>query len=1129
MSLHRQRISSSFTATLLLTVLLGASSHAQAPAPAESSDALKAGFVTPPSSARPRVWWHWMNGNVTKDGIRKDLEWMKRVGIGGMQNFDANLVTPQIVDKRLVYMTPEWKDAFRYAASLANELDLELAIAASPGWSETGGPWVQPKDGLKKLVWSETLVQGGKRYAGKLPAPPSVSGPFQGMPMNDSLLSLSGGEKKEPPTHYGDIAVLAFPVDYTSARLEPPRISSGAGEQVDASILSDGAFDKTIQLAPGTANSPAVLVLSYDEPQTIRSATMLVPGKSLFSEMGVVPRLESSDDGKTWRALANLPVNAVPTTVSFAPVTARMFRVVFTPAPAPAYKREPAPGVAGDGILAAFEGAANQPIKVSELRLSSEAKVDRYESKAGFAIERDYYALSTEVDEPGIAPSKVIDLTRYTKPDGTLDWIPPRGTWRVVRMGYSLLGTTNHPATAEATGLEVDKFDGPAVREYLQTYLGMYRDTVGTDLMGQRGVRALLTDSIEVGAANWTPRMIEQFKRLRGYDPTPWLPALTGAIIESRQASDAFLYDYRRTLADLMASEHYGTVAAVAHEHGLKVYGEALEDNRPSLGDDMTMRSHADVPMAAMWTYQPTSGPMPTYLADIKGAASVAHIYGQNLVAAESLTSMLSPWGHAPADLRRVIDLEFVTGVNRPVIHTSVHQPLDDKVPGLSLFIFGQYFNRHETWAEMARPWVDYISRNSFLLQQGRHYADVAYFYGEEAPLTGLYGQKPITDAPTRYGYDFLSADALMNQLNVEGGELVAKGGARYRVLYLGGSSPRMTLATLQQIASLAEAGATIVGVAPLSSPSRNHDQSSFDALVQKLWSGEPVTKVGQGRVLASKDVQAALASLSIGPDFAHSKSQVDTEVLFLHRRVGDGDLYFLNSRKNRSEHFEARFRVTGKAPEIWRADSGVVEPVSYRIEGSETVVPLDMEPEDSFFVVFRTRTSTSSFTVTKPEPMPGATLDGSWDVVLQPKVGNPASIKLDALGSLSDQGDPKVKYFSGVAIYKKSFALPKAARPGSPLMLDLGQVGDLAEVRVNGKLAGTVWHAPYRLDIGKALKGGDNQIEIRVANLWVNRLIGDAQPGATKVTFTPMPTYRADAPLRRSGLIGPVQLLVPR
>jgi hypothetical protein len=1117
---------SSLTATFVAAALLNSPVHAQGAEAAAGSDALEAGFAEPPASARPRVWWHWMNGNITKDGIRKDLEWMKRVGIGGMQNFDANLNTPTVVDQRLVYMTPEWKDAFRYAASLANDLDLELAIASSPGWSETGGPWVQSKDGLKKVVWSETVVAGGKQFAGKLAAPPTVIGPFQALPNSNPMAALSGNKVKDMPPYYADIAVLAYPVA-GAAELARPHASLGSGEPVDAAALQDGDLQSAINVPRGEADGIAILKLAYDAAQTVRSATIFVPGRTMFSGASVLPRLEVSADGNTWRKLADLPLNMVPTTVSFAPVTAREFRVVFAPTPAAPMMREIAPGVAGGEMFAALRGST-QSIKVGELQLSPQPKVDRFESKAGFAIEPDYYAIGTAQDEAGIATAKVIDLTGRMQADGTLDWKPPRGTWRVVRLGYSLLGTTNHPATAEATGLEVDKFDGSAVRSYMETYLGMYRETVGAELLGNHGVRALLTDSIEVGAANWTPRMIEQFKRLRGYDPTSWLPALTGVVIESRSASDAFLYDYRRTLSDLMASEHYGTVATVAHENGLKVYGEALEDNRPSLGDDIAMRSHADVPMAAMWTFSRETGPSPTYLADIKGAASVAHIYGQNLVAAESLTSMLSPWAHAPSDLRRIIDLEFVTGVNRPVIHTSVHQPLDDKVPGLSLFIFGQYFNRHETWAEMARPWVDYISRNSFMLQQGRHFADVAYFYGEEAPLTGLYGQKPIADAPARYDYDFINTDALMNQLTAAGDELVAKSGARYKALYLGGSSQHITLSTLQQIASLATAGATIVGVAPESSPSLKDDKATFDALVRRLWSGESTTKVGQGRVIAGKDVEAALAATGVGPDFSYTKPQADTEIPFLHRRIEAGDVYFLSNRRNRPEHVEARFRVVGKAPQVWRADSGVAEPVSYRIEGSETVVPLDMDAEESFFVVFRTPTTATAATVDKPAPSPAATLDGSWDVTLQPKLGGSTSIKLAALGSLSEQANPAVKYFSGVSTYTKDFELPKGVRPGTPLLLDLGKVGDLAEVVVNGKPIDTAWHAPYRLDIGSATKRGGNRIEIRVANLWVNRLVGDAQPGATQTTFTAGSTYRADAPLRPSGLIGPVQLLRP-
>ncbi|MBC2666790.1 glycoside hydrolase [Novosphingobium flavum] len=1126
----RTRLAFNLLATAALmpaAVLLPAAALAQEAA-AGAQPSLEEQFNDPPAAARPRVWWHWMNGNITKDGIAKDLAWMKRVGIGGLQNFDAGLATPQVVDKRLVYMTPEWKDAFRFAAGEADRLGLELAIAASPGWSETGGPWVKAEDGLKKVVWSEVLVSGGKRFAGKLPAPPHATGSFLDFHEADALTAITGEHNFVAPELYSDIAVLAVPV--TPAAETLPRLTGPDGKAVDPAPLFDASLMTGVTVPRGPAEAPTALLATYAAPQTLRSASLFIPGaKGMFSGPTVEPVLEASDDGQVWRKVASFAVTFAPSTVSFAPVTARYFRLVLHPLP---FKGSnigdpPAGAEVAGGFVAAMAASAKAPFDIRRFALSSSAQVDQFESKAGFAIERDYDALGApDARTRGAYPAQVIDLTGRMQADGSFDWIPPAGTWRVIRLGSSLLGTTNHPAPPEATGLEVDKFDGAAVRRYLEHYIGMYRDAAGADLVGSRGVRAILTDSIEVGAANWTPRMIDQFKRLRGYDPLPWLPTLTGQLVGTRGEADRFLRDWRQTLADLMASEHYGTVAKVAHENGLKVYGEALEDNRPSLGDDIAMRSHADVPMAALWTFGRAAGPNPSYLADMKGAASTAHLYGQNLVAAESMTAALSPWAFAPSGLRRIIDLEFASGVNRPVIHTSVHQPVDDKVPGLSLSIFGQYFNRHEAWAGLARPWVDYIARTSLLLQSGRNVADLAYFYGEEGPLTALYGQKPVADAPKVHAYDFINRDALMDAVKVENGEIVSTGGARYRALYLGGSSKRMTVATLKRIAALAEAGATIIGMAPEDSPALNDNPAEFAALVAKLWGAGPMNRIGAGQVIASRDADNALTGAGVASDFRMEGGAADAEVMFVHRTAPGGDLWFLNNRKAREERFAARFRMTGKVPELWHADDGRIEPVSYRIENGETVVPLTMAAEDSVFVVFRKAATATSAEVRPATLTPLATLDGPWTVSFQPGRGAPASITLPALASLSENVEPGVKYFSGEATYRRSFTLPKGARPGAALWLDLGKVAEIARVTVNGREVGYAWHEPYRVDVGPALKKGANTIEVTVANLWINRLIGDAQPGASKVTWTAMPTYRADAPLRPSGLIGPVTLV---
>lgn len=1117
----KDRRMKAFAATLLASTALASAAYAQG-APAS----LQAGFQDPPNSARPRVWWHWMNGNITQDGIAKDIAWMSRVGIGGLQNFDAQLMTPQIVEHRLAYMTPEWKDAFRFAAQQADQHGLELAIASSPGWSETGGPWVEPKDAMKKLVWSETVVDGGKRFDGVLAPVPQVTGPYQNMPMGAGVGAMLGDKAAPPPPNFhGDAVVLAYRIR-DERPLPAPKLSSGTGEAIEAAALADGDPKTVVSVKRASADEPAMIVIDYGAAQTVRSASTYIPSaQALFGAPALDATLEAQD-GAGWRKVADVPLSNVPTTVSFAPATAAKFRLVMkAPAkPTLASLFSPPPGLA----MSLPMPPPPKTVRVAELRLSGEARINAAEFKAGFAIAPDYYALDADAgpDIAGVKPGDVVDLTSRLSADGKLDWTPPPGRWKVLRLGYSLLGTTNHPATVEATGLEVDKYDGDAVRRYLERYIATYAETTGPELIGQKGLRAFLTDSTEVGPSNWTPQLIAQFKTLRGYDPTPWLPALTGVVVGSRKESDAFLYDFRRTLAELHATQHYGTVATVAHQHGLTVYGEALEDHRPVLGDDMGMRRFTDVPMSAMWTYLPQTGPRATYVADMKGAASVAHIYGQNLTAAESLTSALAPWAYAPHDLKPFIDLEFVTGINRPVIHTSVHQPVDDKVPGLSLFIFGQYFNRHESWAELAKPWVDYMARSSYLLQQGRNVADVGYFYGEEAPLTSLYGDKPVADAPVRYAYDFVGADALMNQLKSDGSELATAGGARYRALYLGGSSRRMTLAALRRIAELADGGATIVGTAPEGSPSLNGSTAEYQALVRRLWSGQPVTQVGKGRVIAGQDIEAALGSIGAAPDFSYAGGASGADVRFLHRRLADGDIYFVNNRKDRPETLQARFRVSGKAPEIWRADTGQAEPVSYRIEGGETVVPLDMAPQDAFFVVFRTPAAAQAATVPAKTWTSVGKIEGPWTVAFQPGRAAPDSAKFDRLQSLTESADPGIKYFSGIAAYRQTFTAPRGLKPGAQVMLDLGQVGDIAQVFVNGQEVGYAWKAPYRVDVTRAIHPGKNALEVRVADKWVNRLIGDAQPGAKKITYTTLPTYKADAPLQPAGLIGPVTLL---
>jgi hypothetical protein len=1074
-----------------------------------------------------------MNGNITKEGIKLDLEWMHRVGIGGFHNFDASLSTPQVVEKRLVYMTPEWKDAFKYAVTLGDQLGMEEAIASSPGWSETGGPWVPASQGMKKYVWSETLVEGGKPYSGKPAHPPANTGPFQDFVDRGAPTPAAGAPAG--PQFYGDAAVVAYrrpPGDVPIESLHP-KVTASAGAP-DAANLNKGCPGKPEKLPIPAVGESGWIQYEFAEAQTMRSLTFAMndlDGTEAVA-MGISsPKktLEASDDGRDFRVIVKIPDGGAPEhTVSFPPVKARFFRVAFSRGPAPA-----TPSWMSALDIAAAKARMGSPptdYAIVRLALCTGARVNRFEEKAAFTPFPDLYPFATPsfAGDEVVSKSDVVDLTANLRADGTLDWTPPPGDWVVLRFGYSLLGTTNHPATAEATGLEVDKLNAGYVKNYMDGYLDSYKDAVGADWMGKRGIQYVVTDSWEAGSQNWTDDMIAKFKARRGYDPIPWLPVLAGVVVGSAEESDRFLWDFRKTIADLISDEHYGQVEASLKERGMGHYGESHEGGRALIADGMEVKKLDDIPMSAMWTQHfGENKESYNYNADDRESASVAHIYGQNLAAAESMTAAHGAWAWSPATLKPTADSELLNGINRFVIHESAHQPLVDKAPGLTLGPYGQWFNRNETWAEEAGPWVKYIARSSYLLQQGHFGADLVYFYGEDSNLTSIFTAKAPA-VPAGYGFDYINADGLIHELFVDGGRIATKSGMSYRVLGLDRYSQHMSLPVLRAIHKLVADGGVVAGMKPTDDPSLADDQAEFHRLADELFGdGSGLHRVGKGTVYAGQDPAQVFAALQVKPDFDHTKPESDTRILFVHRRIADGDIYFLDNRNNRDETVEATFRVSGKAPELWHAETGTAEAASYRIADGLTTVPLHLEPWGSVFVVFRKATSEVSRTLPEARETLLATEEGPWNVAFQPGRGAPPSITLDALSSWSDNPDSGVKYFSGTGTYTKVMDAPAEwFGRGGRIWIDLGDVKNLAEVSVNGKSLGIVWHAPYRVDVTDVLKAGANEVSIRVTNAWVNRLIGDQQPNATvKYTFADIEPYKADTPLMPSGLIGPVRI----
>ncbi len=1069
---------------------------------ASTASELEKGWADPPQSARTRVWWHWMNGNITKDGLQKDLEWMDRIGLGGVHNFDAALGTPTVVDKRLIYMDEGWQDAFQHAVRTADSLDLEFTIASAPGWSSTGGPWVAPKDAMKRLVWR--TVEGSGAIDTVFPEPFTHTGAFQ----NGAAAGRGSGAELD---FYEDIAVIAVrqPEGRRSAASLGAVVTSSGGD-FTLEQLTNGDIADGILLPRDDKAGFAWIQYAFPEPVTIHSLTMVGAGGGGFGGGPSTTVLESGDDGIAFSKVCDVRGGRVSeVTLSVPETTARFFRV-----------RVANPRAMGGGFFGLGGGPSAVPsgTVISELELFPYSRVHRFEDKAGFSTASNMTAEATPASaEVFPAPADVIDISDHFK-EGKLRWDAPEGTWKIYRFGYALTGKQNHPAPLEATGLEVDKLDPDAWTRYFRTYLDMYKKASG-GRMGARGVQYVLTDSYEAECETWTPAMFSAFRERRGYDLKQWLPVLTGEIVGSPAESDAFLWDWRKTLGDLIA-DNYALLSRIAREeYGmLGTYVESHEAGRAFVGDGMDLKHAAQVPMGAMWVTAPwvPMGPdgqpdMSVYDADDRESASVAHLYGQNVAAAESMTAPGQgglAYSYHPGNLKYVADREMSSGINRFVIHESAHQPDDVHVPGMSLGGIGQWFNRHDTWAEMAGVWADYMARSCFMLQAGHSVADILYYYGEDSNVTTVFNRPP--QIPSGYQWDYLSPNALLEQISCRRGQLTSASGTAYKVIWMDRNMDYVSVPVLRKLAALAKEGAWIGGVKPKFPASLSDDKAEFDALVADLF--------GRKNVMETTDLQAFLTAAGVAPDVVLPEGY-----RYLHRTLSDCEVYWINKPSRENADVTLSFRTAGGRPTLWHPDNGTVEDVTYAVRDGRTEVQLHLVPDDAVFVAFSGK-GKSSETVPAVDEKVVLDVTGPWQVAFQEKRGAPATATFDTLSSYTDSEVFGIKYFSGVATYTKTVHVDTVQ---GKMSIDLGQVCDLAEVYVNGTYCGTAWKQPYRVDVTDALKPGDNTLEIKVANTWPNRLIGDEQPGAVRVAWTDSRAYRAEDPLRPAGLLGPVKMVV--
>jgi hypothetical protein len=972
---------------------------------------LHAGFREPPNTAKPGVYWYFMDGNLSHESMTKDLESMHQAGIGNLVFLEVNVGVPR---GPVEFLSDKWLELFAHAVKEAERLGIEITLGIGPGWTGSGGPWVKPSESMQHLVNSTVEIKGGGKITIRLPLPPPRA-PFFGEGVFTPYL------KDMWKTYYEDVAVLAFP-------------------------------------------SPL--------------------------EKDTIPDIDEK---------------------------ALVYRAPYSSMPG---------------------------VKANLLHLE-----EKKGTKKNAFIEKN----------------RILDLSAQMEKDGTLRWTAPPGDWTIMRFVRRNNGAITRPSPVPGLGFEADKFDTVAMKSHLDHYIGKILAKLGDrakSAMG--GLKMLHMDSWEMGAQNWTAQFRQEFKRRRGYDPLPYYPVYTGLIVQNIALSERFLWDLRLTAQELILENHARFVKRYGQASGLGLSIEPYDMNPTA---DLELGAVADVPMSEFWS----KGYGFNAAFSVIEATSIAHVKGASLVPAEAFTAQNDEsWKQYPGSMKNQGDWAFAAGINRFVFHTFQNQYLPDSLrPGMTMGPYGVHWDRNQTWWPMVNDYHTYLTRCQFLLQQGNTVADILYLSPEGSPHVFRAPSSAMISGdtlPDRRGYNFdACAPSQLYQAKVSNGRVVFPGGASYRLLVLP-VLETMTPALLEKIGKLVEDGATIIGVPPQASPSLMNfptcDQE-VKAMATKIWGTLQVPEVqtqhryGKGVLVFGGDLTAELDQLY--PNYTHTAHLLKTmeveqdfhsagPIRYTHRKHPQWDLYFVSNRTDSLIQTDGIFRSNRGKPQLWDPITGNMRSLPvYLVKDSLTTIPLLFEAFQSYFIVFTDDESENierPYQTNFPTYEPVFTLDGPWQVSFDPKWGGPADTTFSELTDWSSAKQGGVKYYSGIARYRKYFDKPKGVNKNDKLLMDIGAVHCLARVRINGKESTVLWTAPWTVDLRNVdLKDKGNLLEIEVANLWPNRLIGDEQYSfdgvkngkwpnwllrgearpSNRYTFTTHQPYKADHPLFKSGLLGPV------
>ncbi|MDQ0106288.1 hypothetical protein J2T02_001396 [Chitinophaga terrae (ex Kim and Jung 2007)] len=1037
------------------------------------------GFITPPETIKPSVYWYWMSDNVSVEGVKKDVEAMQKVGIGRAFIGNIGYAKEEVPYGTVKLFSDEWWKATHAAIKTATDKGIDIGMFNSPGWSQSGGPWIKPGQSMRYLAGNEVRLDGGRQVNVKFP---TVSTDFQ------------------------QVAVIAFPepaADREEIARHNPVLTSNAQFTNINGLIDDNTAEEVKTAKPLGKGSYIDFEVKSDF--TARSLVIYPAAKPFKGSVALQVK-----DGEQYRTVTTFEMDRsnpqgnvgfrpyAPVAVSFAPVKGKSYRLE----------------VKGGNIM------------LAETKLLTAPRVERYEEKqlskmfqTPLPLWNEYqWPQQATVNDPALVinPSAAINLTKQVSADGTLNWNAPAGKWIVIQYGMLPTGVQNGPASPEGIGLELDKMNDAYVQHHYDSFVGKIRNSMSP--ADRKSLKWVVADSYETGSQNWTDDMADDFKQKYGYDPLPYLPVLGGRVVGSQDLSDRFLWDLRRLVADRVAYKYVGGLRKVSNKDGMKIWLENYGHwGFPS--EFLKYGGQSDEIAGEFWN----EGSLGNI--ECRAASSAAHIYGKTRVAAESFTAGGNAYGRYPALLKRRGDWSFTEGINHTLLHVFIEQPYEDREPGVNAG-FGTEFNRKNTWFYQGKAFVDYIRRCNFLLQQGKVVNDVAYFIGEDAPkMTGV--RDP--ELPKGYSFDYINAEVIETRLQVKNGRLVLPDGMSYRMMVLP-KLETMRPELLEKISQLVKQGAVILGPAPKRSPSlQNYPaaDTKVQQLATELWgnSAERKRKVGQGTVMNGLTMEEALAEIGLQPDV----KQLPAEALYIHRSTPEGEVYFITNQGAGELTLSPAFRVTGMQPEWWDAVTGETRALpEYTVEGQHTVVPLTLAPAQSGFIVFKKNVGKkASGKQNFPAPEVLTTLEKPWTVTFDPaKRGPSGPVTFEKLTDWTASSDERIRAYSGTAVYTTTFEVSNIPA-NNALYLDLGAVNVMAKVKLNGVDLGTVWTAPYRVNVKNALKKGSNKLEVEVVNTWVNRLIGDSKlPESERKTWSNVNPYKPTDSYQPAGLAGPVALI---